>query len=349
MIPTLSNTERQSPATASTPRPRRRVRWLVLLIALIAVAAALLCVRTYRTATMLASAYEAGVPHASTVRPWMTLDYVASTYRVPEAALRSHLDLAPDVASRTTLKALARSAGVSLPDYVGEVQRAIAAAAPESDPVPGSAGLRWIEPEGDDFIAAVLVYGYPAIALTLMVGALGVPLPSALSMLVAGSLAAQGRMSWPLVAAVATASSVAGDVAGYGLGRLLGGRFLDRHGRWLGVTRARRMRVERLLERWGALGVLLSRSLVSVLSSAVNLVAGIGRYRLRVFILLALVGRALWTSAYLGLGYVASGGVEPAADFLASLTGLLASLALLAGLVVLLRRWQRPSGIARGA
>jgi membrane protein DedA with SNARE-associated domain len=106
----------------------------------------------------------------------------------------------------------------------------------------------------------LLVYGYPALGLTLVLAAIGLPLPSGLAMVVAGSLAAQGRMSWLEVGALAVGASVLGDCAGYGIGRALGGELFERRGRWLGLTAERRARVERLFERWGALAVLLSRS-----------------------------------------------------------------------------------------
>lgn len=292
----------------------------------------------WRSLTLLGSAYEAGVPQASSVRPWMTLRYVAATYRAPGAALRERLGLAPLTPPDTTLKALAARAGVSPPDYARRVQRAIAAvaAAParprDDEATNGFFGI------GDDFVSAILVYGYPALGLTLLLGALGAPLPSGLSMIVAGSLAAQGQLRWELLAMVAVAASVVGDIAGYGIGRALGGSFLERRGRWLGLTPDRRARVERLLNRWGALGVVLSRSLVSVLSSAVNLVAGAGRYRLGAFVAFGIVGRLAWTSAYTGLGYIGSGGLEPATDVLRSLTGLLVSIALLVTSGIGLRR-----------
>ncbi len=62
------------------------------------------------------------------------------------------------------------------------------------------------------------------------------------------------------------------------------------------------------------------------------------RYRFGAFMVFAILGRLLWSSAYLGLGYFAGGGLEPAADFLGSLTGFLVSLALLIGLGVTIRR-----------
>lgn len=323
---------------------RARSRWptrlLVVLVALSAAATALLGLRTYRTFAFLASAYEVGLPLASNVRPWMTLGYVAAAYRAPEVALREHLGVAPEASADTTLKALADRAGISPPEYVQRVQRAIAEVTSLPDASRSGPARRPSTGWSKDLVSAVLVYGYPALALTLFLGALGAPLPSGLSMVVAGSLAAQGRMTWLAVLAVAMAASVAGDIAGYGAGRALGGEFLERKGRWIGLSRERRARVERLFERWGALSVLLSRSLVSVLSSAVNLVAGAGRYRLGAFLLFGITGRLAWTAAYSGLGYVAASGLElePAADFLRSLTGFLVALALLAGAGFALRR-----------
>lgn len=127
-------------------------------------------------------------------------------------------------------------------------------------------------------------------------------------------------------------ASVLGDVTGYSLGRLLGREFLERRGRWIGVTPARRARVERLFEQWGRLSVVLTRSLLSLLSSAVNLLAGATRYHLRVFLPFALAGRLIWTSVYLGLGYGLGGGIDAATQFLSNLSGLLVSLAVLVGL-----------------
>lgn len=109
--------------------------------------------------------------------------------------------------------------------------------------------------------------GYPVLGLTLMLGAVGVPFPSALSVVVAGSLAAQGQMSLLWAGAVAVAFSVLGDLAGYGLGRVLGREFFERRGRWLGLTPALRAKVETFFYKWGILTVVLSRSLLSFKSS----------------------------------------------------------------------------------
>jgi membrane protein DedA with SNARE-associated domain len=48
----------------------------------------------------------------------------------------------------------------------------------------------------EQFLSALLVYGYPILGVTLLLGAVGLPLPTGLSAAVAGSLSALGRMDW---------------------------------------------------------------------------------------------------------------------------------------------------------
>jgi membrane protein DedA with SNARE-associated domain len=279
-----------------------------------------------------------GAADVASLRAWMTLDYVARTYRVSETGLAERLGLAPDMDPKTTVRALARRQGISPFEYLQQVQKTISGLHPTTSP-PGE-GNAASEPDtiGDEILAALLVYGYPVLGLTLMLGAIGVPFPSALSVVVAGSLAAQGQMSWHGAGAVVVASSVLGDLAGYGLGKVLGREFFERRGRWLGLTPALRARIEMFFEKWGALTVVLSRSLLSFKSSAVNLLAGASRYRLRFFLPFAIVGRLIWSTAYLSLGYGFGVAIEAAADFTSNLGGLLVSLLVLAALGFMIYR-----------
>lgn len=295
-------------------------------------ATVIFALRAYHSLLLLRSAYQVGAPDVSSIRPWMTLRYVAGTYGASEAAVIARLELAPETRPDTSLRALAEREGLSPFEYVRRVQRAVVDVAPavttnRDDTSPG-----WLGTIGGELLAALLVYRYPALGLTLLLGAVGLPLPTGLSAAVAGSLVAQARMSWLGASTVAVTASVLGDLAGYGLGRVLGGEFLERRGRWFGYTPAGRARVQRLLDRWGILTVLLSRTLVSHLSSVVNVLCGVSRCRLPQFLAFAVIGRLMWTSAYLGLGYAVGGDLDAAADSLENLTGLAVSLAVLAGL-----------------
>jgi membrane protein DedA with SNARE-associated domain len=282
--------------------------------------------RTYGSFVLLRSAYHVGMPQSSSVRAWMTIRYVATIYRVPESVLIAHLGLPRDISPDTSLRWLAERERIPPFNYVQRVQQSIAEIAliaPSSDERPPSG--RW---SGfiDNILSAVLRFGYPALALILFLGALGLPLPNGLSAVVAGSLVAAGRMSWLAAILIAVTSSVLGDIIPYSLGRFVGGRFLELWGRWVGYTRKRQARVRILLQQWGGMLVLVTRTLVSSISSLVGLIAGISHYPVSTFFFFVLLGRILWTSAYVGLGYAIGGSLESATSFLAALTGLLLSL-----------------------
>jgi membrane protein DedA with SNARE-associated domain len=299
--------------------------------------------RSYGSFLLLRSAYELGRPNVSNVRGWMTLRYVATTYHVPVDALIGRLGLPPGTEPDTTIRMLAERAGAVRFDYVQRVQRAIVESGPAS-PTPAEPGetTAWFGISTDAILSALLVYGYPALAATLFLGALGAPVPTGLATTLAGSLAGRGDLDWLAAATIAIVASAIGDVVGYGVGRWLGEGFLERRGKWFGFSPSRRERVRLLFERWGGMTVLLTRTLVSHLSSVVSLLAGLMRYRFAGFIVFASLGRVIWTAGYLGLGYGVSSDIEAVSTFLANLTGLLLALAaLIASGVVAARKTPR--------
>jgi hypothetical protein len=107
----------------------------------------------------------------------MTLDFVAATYHAPEAALLERLALEVGTDPRQTLRQLAQRERQPMIDYTQRVQRAIAALVPAArtnDAERESNGLGKI---ADEFLAAVLIYGYPALGLTILLGSIGLPAP----------------------------------------------------------------------------------------------------------------------------------------------------------------------------
>jgi len=85
--------------------------------------------------------------------------------------------------------------------------------------------------------------------------------------------------------------------------------------------------------------VFITRTFVSYLSSAANLLAGVSRYRFSKFLAVALLGRVLCGGAYLGLAYVIGSDFEAAAGFLGNLSGFL-----LFGSALLVATWVRVGG-----
>ena len=295
--------------------------------------------RSYRTFLLLRSAYELGMPQASTVRAWMTLRYIAATYRIPPDLLLARLNLPATSSLDLSLRSIAERQGTTPFEYVQQVQRSMADIAPSAPPANERAAQGWLDWFNDQILAALLRYGYAILALTLLLGAIGMPVPTGLAATVAGSLSAAGRVDWLAAGVIAIAASLAGDAIAYGLGRGVSERFLARRGRWFGYTAARQAHAQALFARWGALTVLVTRTLVSHLSSVVSLLAGISRYRLTAFLSTALLGRALWTAAYMGLGYGIGGNLEYATDFLKNLSGFLVSLSILVAATLMASGW----------
>ncbi|MEX0752988.1 MAG: DedA family protein [Xanthobacteraceae bacterium] len=305
-----------------------RLRRLVVpLLLLSAVSSVFFAMRSYGSFLALQSAITIGKPELSSLRAWMTLDYVATGYRAPLPQLLKSLDLPPDTPPDESLKTIADRRGLSRVEFVRQVQRAVSESMPHApaDDEDAKEADGWT----DRALSALLAYGYPALAAILLFGALGLPVPTGLATVLAGSLVALGHLQWAWASAIVVAASIGGDALGYVAGRVVSENFLARHGRWVGYTPPRKAAVQNLFCRWGAMTVLLSRTLVSHLSSVVSLLAGATHYQIASFIIFAFVGRLMWTSAYLGLGYGIGSNLDAANDFMKNLTGLLLSLAVL--------------------
>ena len=184
----------------------------------------------------------------------------------------------------------------------------------------------------NDYLLSTLgVYGLPVLFGILVVGCVGVPLPSSLLLLVAGSLTEQGEMElWPTLALSATAA-VIGDNAGYILGRWGGGRVRMRLARLIGGEE-RLKTAENWLKRWEGAGVFFSRWLVTPLGPVVNITSGLTNYSWPRFLIYDVLGEVLWVALYVLLGRFFSDRVEEMSellgDFVWMIVGLLVVMAL---------------------
>ena len=241
---------------------RRGAHILTVVIAFAALASVFFGLHSYASLLLLRSAYDVGRPQVSSLRAWMTLEHVAVTYHVPLGELTARLGLPPDNDRNETLKSIADRRGVSRFAFVRETQRAIGAGAPPPDTSEKTQGGL-----GERVLSAVLAYGYPALAAALLLGAAGLPLPTGLVTVLAGSLAALGQLQWLWAAAIAVVASVIGDVIAFGVGRVVSETFLARHGRWIGYSAERFKRMQVVFAHWGGGAVIISRTLTSSLSS----------------------------------------------------------------------------------
>jgi membrane-associated protein len=180
-----------------------------------------------------------------------------------------------------------------------------------------------------DYLLSTLgLYGPAVLFAVLLVGAVGLPTPGSLLLLVAGSFVEQGEMGlWPVLL-LGFAGAVIGDNIGFAVGRWGGRRLSLRLSRRFGGERRLRS-AEDWLKRWGDAGVFLSRWLLSPLGSPVNIVAGASGYPWRRFLFYDLLGEALWVVGYVMLGEFFGDGAEELnsvlGDFTWAVVGLLAA------------------------
>ena len=180
----------------------------------------------------------------------------------------------------------------------------------------------------EQILAALSQYGSPALFGVVTIAAVGVPLPITLLLIVTGSLAAQGVVSFWWAVGLATAGSVLGDQAGYAIGRWGGSRLVDRFSRLLG-SRERLEKTQAQAREWGGPGIFFSRWLITALGPWVNLASGIAEYSWTRFLIWDVAGEFLGALIYILLGRVFSDSVitldELLGDFSWAMVALLAA------------------------
>ncbi|WP_425073235.1 DedA family protein [Sagittula sp. S175] len=181
----------------------------------------------------------------------------------------------------------------------------------------------------------VSTYGLWVVAFSAFFSCLAVPIPTALVMLAAGAFAAAGDLVLWQVWLVAWLAALAGDNAGYQIGRRGGVPLV----RWLGA----KLRKEKLIAkgedtvaRYGGIGVFFSTWLVAPLGPWVNLISGaMGLPRLR-FALWDTAGETIWVTGYVALGFAFGTQIDTVAQMVTDWAGLVAALAVAAGFGVAL-------------
>jgi len=168
----------------------------------------------------------------------------------------------------------------------------------------------------DILVEWVSHYGLVILAGTIFLAALGAPLPGTVLLVLSGAFAASGEMDFWAVALTAYFSAVAGDISGFTIGYRGGAWLKPRLGHAAIATKI--SRAEALMEKWGGIGVFLSRWLVAPLGPTVNYVSGLGRFSWRRFMLWDLLGEVVWVSAYITIGTVFSASALALVDMIAS-------------------------------
>lgn len=181
----------------------------------------------------------------------------------------------------------------------------------------------------EQFLALVPVYGVYALALVVALSCVGLPVPSSLLMMLAGSMIASGDLSASAVLGGTLAAALGADQLGYWVGRLSGIGLVDRFAS-KPERRAVLDKARKFIDRRGAWAVFLTRWLLSPLGPYVNIVGGAMAMNWPRFTFWAALGEIVWISLYVGLGHAFSADILAAADLASNASGLIVAATLTA-------------------
>jgi undecaprenyl-diphosphatase len=145
--------------------------------------------------------------------------------------------------------------------------------------------------------------GYPLLFALVAAESAGAFVPGETALIVAGALAAQGRLELPLVVLVAATAAIVGDNVGYSLGRRGLRPLLDRPGRWSARRQRLIVRGEAYFRRYGAATVFVGRWLPGLRVFA-SWLAGADRMPWPRFLLWNALGGVAWAITIGTAGYL---------------------------------------------
>jgi membrane protein DedA with SNARE-associated domain/rhodanese-related sulfurtransferase len=152
-----------------------------------------------------------------------------------------------------------------------------------------------------DLIPLLSQYGLAIVFANVLIEQLGVPVPAIPTLVIAGALAAEGKLSAPLVFAVALAACLLADVAWYLAGRRFGNGVMKMLCRisltpdyCVSETQAR-------FERWGVNALVIAKFVPGLATIAPPL-AGATRIGWPQFLFFNTLGASLWVGAGVGGG-----------------------------------------------
>jgi membrane protein DedA with SNARE-associated domain/rhodanese-related sulfurtransferase len=192
-----------------------------------------------------------------------------------------------------------------------------------------------------EIIQLITQYGLILVFINVLLEQAGVPIPAVPTLVVAGALAAGGKLSLTEVMLIALSACLISDVAWYWAGKHFGAGVMRTLCRISLSPDSCVKQSELRFQRWRG-QILLIAKFVPGLSMIAPPLVGAMRLRLRAFLFLDTVGSLLWIGVIVGLGYVFAAQIDRILTVLAS-AGTIAVefLATLLVIYVLGKWWQR--------
>lgn len=159
-----------------------------------------------------------------------------------------------------------------------------------------------------DFMVNIIdAVGYPGVFVAMVIESCLIPLPSEITMPLAGALAAEGRMNIHVASLIGGLGNVVGSLMAYGIGVKIPEntilKFIRRWGKWLFLSEHEYEKTKGWLKKYGSFVSFFSRLLPGI-RTVVSLPAGVARIALVPFVVWTFIGAMLWSYVLVYVGYV---------------------------------------------
>jgi membrane protein DedA with SNARE-associated domain len=161
----------------------------------------------------------------------------------------------------------------------------------------------WLRPLTRAVRVFVLEHQTGGLFFVILLEELGVPLPAPGDAAIAygGYLTTTGAIPYPMAYLAVVGGAVLGSACNLTISRRYGRPFIQRFGRYIGVTDERLVRAERIFKRWGPWAIIIGRHIpgMRIVLSALSGILGVPY---KVFIPCVLVSASIWAFIFLELG-----------------------------------------------
>jgi membrane protein DedA with SNARE-associated domain len=161
----------------------------------------------------------------------------------------------------------------------------------------------WWRPFSDAVRTFVQQHQTSGLFLVIFLEELGVPLPAPGDVAIAygGYLTTTGAIPYPLAYLAVVSGAVLGSACNLTISRRYGRPFIQRFGKYVGVTEEKLHRAESIFKRWGPWAIIIGRHIPGM-RIVLSALSGILDVPYRVFIPCVFVSALIWAAIFLELG-----------------------------------------------
>lgn len=173
----------------------------------------------------------------------------------------------------------------------------------------------WIDAAIQWLVALVDHLGIGGIFIMTFLESTFAPIPSEITMIPAGYLVQQGKMSLVGTLLASICGTVGGAYFNYWLAKRFGRGLFLRYGKYFLMSPEKLQKIETFFEKHGAISTFTGR-LIPGVRHFISFPAGLANMDLRKFFIYTALGGALWMSTLLALGYYIGANQDLAVKYL---------------------------------